>query len=275
MIAHEQDYANTELRHTIRTVRSTARETMFLALSYVGYQEGRNNWNDFATRVDGGRWQNQPWCGVYVKDMLDRSGVTGEPSPVYTPSGVAGYKRVGRWIPRDGACREGDVVFFDWGGSQSTGATDHVGFCLGQSRNGYIDTVEGNTQPGTSGDQSNGGGVYRRRRPLTSVVGFGRPLYATVANPGPMPGPTPPLSGQEDEEMRIVDFPDGSVWLCSGVWRTKIEAKDAGALAFIGVPRTAATPDFASLIERTLVDAHGTRLAAWWSTRIAQHLKLT
>lgn len=40
-----------------------------------------------------------------------------------------------------------------------------------------MQTIEGNTSPGTSGSQSNGGGVYRRARSYDSIIGVARPYY--------------------------------------------------------------------------------------------------
>jgi hypothetical protein len=255
---------------------ATAQEVLWLASQYVGYVEGPNNWNEFATRVDGGRWQNQPWCGVFCKDILTRasSGVLGEPSPVYTPAGAAGYQRIGRAISRNGNCKPGDLIFFDWGGSQNPAAADHVGFLTGVYENGDLATIEGNTQSGNSGDQSNGGGCYRRRRPRSTVVLFGRPNYLPEGTPAPIPPPTQPLQ-TEDDDMKLIDAPDGSIWAISGLWRNQVSIADANGLAFIGVPRTKANPEFWGMIERTTQDVHAVRLAAWWSTRVAQHFNLT
>jgi cell wall-associated NlpC family hydrolase len=48
----------------------------------------------------------------------------------------------------------------------------HVGIYIGK---GY--TIEGNTSSGTAGDQSNGGGVFKRKREANLVVGCARPRY--------------------------------------------------------------------------------------------------
>jgi peptidoglycan hydrolase-like protein with peptidoglycan-binding domain len=107
---------------------------------------------------------------------------------VYTPSGVQGYRAVGRFIPRYGDARPGDVVFFDWQGGQSAGGTDHVGFVESVLPDGRIQTIEGNTSGDSNGSQSDGGGVWRRVRSRGNIVGFGRPNYQSgpvVPAPGP------------------------------------------------------------------------------------------
>ena len=38
-------------------------------------------------------------------------------------------------------------------------------------------TIEGNTSSGNAGSQDNGGGVFRRKRPASVIVGCARPRY--------------------------------------------------------------------------------------------------
>lgn len=226
---------------------STAQRVLDLARESIGYQEGPNNWNVFATRVDGGKWQNQPWCGVMVRDIFQRSGgLESEPSPVYTPAGAAAYYRSGRWLPRNSPdVFPGCVVFFDWSGSQNVAATDHVGLVESVEPGGVV-CIEGNTQPpGGSGDQGNGGGCYRRLRPRNVIVGFGVPNYTQAA-----PQPAPSL--EEDEMSTLVQAPNGSIWLCSGVFRRLVSIADAAGLEFLGTKRVKADAAFWGLCERTL-----------------------
>jgi peptidoglycan hydrolase-like protein with peptidoglycan-binding domain len=70
----------------------------------------------------------------------------------------------------------GDVVFFDWQGDR---VADHVGL-VEQVGDGVVTTIEGNTSRDERGSQSNGGGVFRRVRPLRTVRGFGRPAYGAA-----------------------------------------------------------------------------------------------
>lgn len=65
--------------------------------------------------------------------------------------------------------RRGDLVLFDW---QHDGTSDHIGRITAAPAGGSVATVEGNTSSGPGGSQSNGGGVYRRIRPLTDVRAF-------------------------------------------------------------------------------------------------------
>lgn len=234
----------------------TASEALQLAASFLGFREGpKNNQTPFGAYTG---YDFQPWCGSYVKYCLDKTGTTGEPSPVYTPSGVIGYKNVGRWVERNAPARAGDLVFFDWGGSTSAAMTDHVGFVEKVLPDGRLQTLEGNT---SFADQSNGGEVQRRIRDRKHVVGFGRPKYSSSPNPAP-----PPINSQEDDDMsRLIDTPDGNTWLVAGAWRTKVTTEDAATLQFIGTPRQKVDAKFAEVLLRTLADTSWASTAAWYS----------
>jgi len=156
---------------------ATPDDVLNQARSHLGYKEGPNNATVFGTRTG---FPNQPWCGSYVSCCFADAGQHGEPSSIYTPAGAAAYKRMGfgRWISRNGPAEPGDVVYFDWSGSENVAATDHVGFVEAVLPDGRVQTIEGNTSPSTAGSQSDGGGVYRRVRSRNNIVGFGRPAYS-------------------------------------------------------------------------------------------------
>ena len=66
---------------------------------------------------------------------------------------------------------------FDW---QGDGVADHIGIVEeNHADEGWMQTIEGNTSPGSGGSQSNGGGVYRRARNYNSIIGVARPYYET------------------------------------------------------------------------------------------------
>jgi hypothetical protein len=159
----------------------TAAQALDLARQQIGYIEGpRDNETKF------GAWSGynfQPWCGSFVNWIFNFTGTGAEPSVVWTPGGAQAYQKLGRWIPRNSPdVRPGDVVFFDWGGSQLTGAVDHVALVEAPLSDGRIQTIEGNTSPGEGGSQSNGGGCWRRIRPRGVIAGFGRPNYSPDNN---------------------------------------------------------------------------------------------
>ena len=65
------------------------------------------------------------------------------------------------------------TLFMDLGTSYKT---DHCGICESVSGQ-YVTAIEGNTSNGNTGSQSNGDGVYRRKRKLSLVLGAYRPKY--------------------------------------------------------------------------------------------------
>lgn len=114
-----------------------------------------------------------PWCGIFVGTALRRVGVkvTSRVASVGLIEGdaKAGANGFESWHGRT-AGREGDaVVLFGYG--------VHVELIVRRRAWGY-ETCGGNTSPeGGSGSQSNGGGVYRRRRTFGQVRGVARPRY--------------------------------------------------------------------------------------------------
>lgn len=237
----------------------TAKEAVELARSFLGYVEGpRNNETIFGAYTG---YQFQAWCGSFVKYVLDHSDTRGEPSPVYTPAGVIGYRSIGRWIGRNGSPQPGDIVFYDFqrGPGLNPNQTDHVGIIETLDSDGILWVIEGNTSRTNSGSQSNGGGVWRRARHRADVFGYGRPAYTKQNNPSE-------TQSAEDEDMsKLVETPNGTIWLCSGAWRTKVTANDASTLQFVGVPRQKVDQKFADIIERTLADTQWAATAAWFS----------
>lgn len=151
----------------------TATKVLNIARSQIGYRAASGNRNKF------GRWygmDGQSWCDMFVswcavqagaKDIIGRC--------AYTPSHAAWFQHQGRWghTPRRGA-----IAFFNWPGD-GVDRIQHVAFVESVRSSSYIVTVEGNTRSGQWGDQSNGGGVWRRVRNTSTVVGYGYPDYGT------------------------------------------------------------------------------------------------
>ena len=81
-------------------------------------------------------------------------------------------QRQGKWITKD--YHAGDVLIYDFPGNDVK--TDHCGICESVSGQ-YVTAIEGNTSNGNTGSQSNGDGVYRRKRKLSLVLGAYRPDY--------------------------------------------------------------------------------------------------
>ena len=119
-----------------------------------------------------------PWCGCFVASAAVEEAGADVPLKsrlAYTPYIVAdasaGANGLAR-VPYDQVQR-GDLVVFNFG----SGGAKHVGIAAGPFTAGMTDCIEGNTSSGTSGSQDNGGGVYRRQRPVSHVCGVARPDY--------------------------------------------------------------------------------------------------
>lgn len=142
-----------------------------LAQKYVGVKEkppGSNRgplidrWNLAACGMTG-----VFWCCSFVHGMFLEAGKN-------LPGG-ASVLNVRVWAQSVGDIvkrpRRGDLACFEFNeGAWDYG--DHIGFVertlalrwSGGKFTGWIQTIEGNTQSGQAGEQSDGGGVFRRRR---------------------------------------------------------------------------------------------------------------
>ncbi|BDH04915.1 CHAP domain-containing protein [Streptomyces seoulensis] len=133
---------------------------------------------------------NWPWCDATMTRAAIEAGeydaVCFGTDFAYTVAHAQRFKEAGAWhamttgIAKSGI-RRGDIVFFDWDGSSSIGAIDHVGIVTGVSADKrYVFTVEGNTANVCA----------RRVRTVQEIAGFGRPAYKpepkkpTTTSPG-------------------------------------------------------------------------------------------
>ena len=129
------------------------------------------------------RWQAEfgapnggwPWCGAFVGYALRHHGGVPVPSGiVYTPniyswarSRTSGFAGLYPWAQ----AKPGDLVLMRFPGG-SRDIVHHVAMYAGHGV-----TIEGNTSSGNAGSQDNGGGVFKRQRPASVVVGCARPRY--------------------------------------------------------------------------------------------------
>ncbi|WP_420032217.1 CHAP domain-containing protein [Streptomyces sp. cg28] len=120
---------------------------------------------------------NWPWCDATITWAAVDSGNYDEVcfalDYAYTVAHASRFNAAKQWTPMTNGfagtgIRRGDIVFFDWDGSSSIGAIDHVGIVTGVSGNTLL-TIEGNTANVCA----------RRARYVHDVAGFGRPKYKT------------------------------------------------------------------------------------------------
>lgn len=126
----------------------------------------------------GGEFLAAAWCDMAVTYWARRAGAEAAVLPAgdraYTVSHAQDFKDAGRWhegtADEVNAAKPGDVVFFDWSGSNAVGAIDHVGIIEQALGAGRVQTIEANT----------GDAVRRRVRSASVIAGYGRPAYSTT-----------------------------------------------------------------------------------------------
>jgi hypothetical protein len=121
-----------------------------------------------------------PWCGVWAANGLLAAGVKGVSYRLASVAFIEDDAKAGRapfrdWLPASQHRRvlRGDLaVMFGRGVHVET-----VRSFRQVSGAWYVITEGGNTSSGTTGSQSNGGGSFKRVRPLANVYGFARVDY--------------------------------------------------------------------------------------------------
>jgi len=130
--------------------------------------------------------QGQSWCACFVSwcfDQVHASLLIAAKAPagfIYCPDGVNYFKKKNQLVDPKTA-QPGDIIFFDWTGA---GVADHVGIVTeNHAVNSYLMTIEGNTsaEGAVGASQSNGGGVYSRKRYLGKTIhAVARPTWTTL-----------------------------------------------------------------------------------------------
>lgn len=164
---------------------SAAKNVLYCARQWIGY----SRWDDPEPGTVFGRWYAKlvddpyfgesgiPYCAMFVSYCLNWAGFEAAGLPgAYVPWILSANSDTGRLVANEDA-QPGDLVMFDW---QGDGVADHIGIVEeNHPDEGWMQTIEGNTSPGNGGSQSNGGGVYRRARNYSSIIGVARPYYET------------------------------------------------------------------------------------------------
>ena len=121
-----------------------------------------------SNRTKYGKWMGldgQPWCMSFVQWCFHQAG-TPLPHKTGSCSALLNWYKANRpeCVVKDP--QPGDIAIFTFG---------HTGI-VERALPGSVMCIEGNTSPGQSGSQDNGGGVYRRQRNLALVRAFIRPF---------------------------------------------------------------------------------------------------
>ncbi|GAA4374435.1 peptidoglycan-binding protein [Actinomadura sp. NPDC048032] len=129
---------------------------------------------EYASR-HGSEFLKASWCDMAITYWARHSGNAGAVLPggdrAYTVWHAQDFQKAGRWHSGTTAsvnqAKPGDIVFFDWGATNSIGAIDHVGVVEKVLGGGRLQTIEGNTSDS----------VRRRVRDSSVIAGYGRPAY--------------------------------------------------------------------------------------------------
>lgn len=199
---------------------SNAYRVLSIAAGEIGY----SRWTDklrgtkYARETQPALWPRDTWllangiafCDIFVTWVFWKAGaldiLPGRQSFNTDYRATAG-RNAGALVSRSQA-RPGDVLVFDW--NRATKATNHVGILEKVTAAGNPQSIEGNTSPGSSGSQGNGGGVYRRVRRWDQVRYIIRPDWAKLAPSIPSGGasaPAPSKPAQKPAAVKAPAFP--------------------------------------------------------------------
>ena len=141
----------------------------------IGYTEKNDNETKY------GAWygvNKQPWCAIFVSWCYDKAGLVDKVA-AQSKKGFASCDAGLKWFAKKnkivpvGEAKEGDIVFFQF---DNDAQPDHVGIVeKNMKRLKALKTIEGNTSPNNKGSQSNGGGVYQKKRSYATVMAVVRP----------------------------------------------------------------------------------------------------
>ena len=145
-----------------------------IAKSQLNYKETGNNDTMY------GKWfglNNQPWCAMFVSWCFDQAGLVSKVA-AQTKKGFASCDVGLKWFTKNnkiipvGQAQAGDIVFFQF---DKDPQADHVGICSSNDGKGFLMVYEGNTSADAKGSQSNGDGVFLKKRSYSLIMGVARP----------------------------------------------------------------------------------------------------
>lgn len=158
---------------------------------------------EYAAR-HGDEFLKASWCDMAVTYWARHSGNAGAVllggDRAYTVWHAEDFQKAGRWhagtTAQVDAAKPGDIVFFDWGASNSVSAIDHVGVVEKALGDGRVQTIEGNTSDACK----------RRVRGADVIAGYGRPDYSgdnwTEAIVGKLPQVSKGDTGEHVESVQ-------------------------------------------------------------------------
>lgn len=146
------------------TTMALAEKVLDIARGELGTKESPAGSN----RTPYGKWyglDGQPWCMMFVQWVFHRAGM--KLPRTASCSALLSWYRENKPGSVHNSPEPGDIVIYNFG---HTGIVESVG-------HGTITAIEGNTSPGASGSQDNGGQVCRKTRQTHLVTAYIRPDY--------------------------------------------------------------------------------------------------
>jgi cell wall-associated NlpC family hydrolase len=155
-----------------------------LAVVDVAIQEVESNYREGANNdTKYGKWfglNNQPWCAMFVSWCFNKAGFVNLVA-AQTKKGFASCDVGLKWFAKKkqlvpvGQAKAGDIAFFQF---DADAQPDHVGIVIKNNKKlKRLIVAEGNTAGDNSGSQSNGDGVYLKKRSYSLVMAVARPQY--------------------------------------------------------------------------------------------------
>ena len=149
---------------------ATVKQILTIAQAELGTYESPANSNNvkyntwyYGKTVSGAAY---PWCMAFVQWVFNQTGMK-------LPYLTASCSALLSWYQKNQPAsvvktpQPGDIIIYNF---SHTGIVESVG-------SGTVTAIEGNTSPGTTGSQSNGGMVCRRTRSTSLVIAYIRPEY--------------------------------------------------------------------------------------------------
>jgi cell wall-associated NlpC family hydrolase len=114
---------------------------------------------------------------MFVSWCYDQAGLVSKVA-AQTKKGFASCDAGLKWFTKKnkivpvGQAQAGDLVFFQF---DKDAQADHVGICASNDGKGFLMVYEGNTSGDSKGSQSNGDGVFLKKRSYSLIMGVARP----------------------------------------------------------------------------------------------------
>jgi LysM repeat protein len=151
-------------------------DTMIRAVErWIGTREPNAIQSWYRERNGSAYAYNFPWCNATITRAAVESGeyeaVCFGTDYAYTVAHAQRFKSAGQWHAGAKGIKRGDIVFFDWSGTNEIGKIDHVGIVTSVSGS-LVYTIEGNTANICA----------RRVRTEADIAGYGRPKYKAASS---------------------------------------------------------------------------------------------